>query len=60
VELNTWYHVVLTYDGTNSALYVDGQIGPDGTATGNFNPNTALPLTFGQRTDGAGRRGDSG
>lgn len=53
VALNTWYHVVLTYDGTQSKLYVDGVLGPDATDSGNFNPNTAMPLTFGQRTDGA-------
>ena len=53
VELNTWYHVVITYDGTGGTLYVDGQVAPDGTASGDFNPNTSMPLTFGQRTDGA-------
>jgi hypothetical protein len=52
VETGVWYHVVLTYDGTTATLYVDGEVGPDASASGNYNPNSNKPLTFGQRTDG--------
>jgi len=53
VVAGTWYHVALVYDGTNASLYVNGRLGPNGTAAGDYNLNDTKPFTFGQRTDGS-------
>ena len=40
-----WYHYVVTFDGTNSILYVDGQ--DIFTATSTYAPDTWSPLAIG-------------
>lgn len=47
-----WYHVVATYDGTNLAIYVNGQTPTGGYANGSvstasMNPDTWSPITVG-------------
>ena len=53
-SLFNWYHLVGTYDGTNGAFYVNGQlVGAPVAATG-YLANPGLPLGIGQRGDGYG------
>jgi PKD repeat protein len=42
VALNTWTHLVVSFDGTTSRLYVNGSL--VGSQTGAFAQNTARPL----------------
>jgi large repetitive protein len=51
LALNTWYHVVATYDGRVAKLFVNGH--PDGTLAVVAPPvQTADPATIGRRWDG--------
>lgn len=50
-DVNRWYHVVGTYDGTTSKLYVDGV--QDGSTTGTINPMTLNSITLGANRNGA-------
>ncbi|MBR9677354.1 PGF-pre-PGF domain-containing protein [Candidatus Woesearchaeota archaeon] len=34
LDLDTWYHIALTWDGTNYEVYVDGNLETSGTYTG--------------------------
>ena len=43
ITANRWYHIVVTYDGTNYTLYVDG-FQRNFTAAASPNPNTANML----------------
>jgi hypothetical protein len=53
VILNTWNHLVLTYDGTKASLYVNGTL--VGTNTTPYAPNTSRPLRIGAgATEGVG------
>jgi hypothetical protein len=53
VQLNTWTHLVGTFDGTNKLFYVNGKLVASSTPT--FAPNTENPLRFGAgRTEGEG------
>jgi hypothetical protein len=55
LDTNKWYHLVGVYDGTNISIYVDGVLGATTVfdTTPRPNTNTAIPLTFGARADGA-------
>ena len=46
VQLNTWYHVAMTYDGTNLLLYVNGIADAGTAATGSIVTSTE-PLRIG-------------
>jgi Concanavalin A-like lectin/glucanases superfamily len=51
LALNTWYHVVATYDGRMARLFVNGKA--DGTlAVVDTSSQAANPLTVGRRWDG--------
>lgn len=49
--LNTWYHLILSSNGTNKRFFVNGAKQYDGTAFPN-STNTVTNLTLGKRTDG--------
>jgi len=55
VNPNAWYHIVGTFDGTNIKLYINGSLAASAAIAGTFrqNTNSAIPLTFGSRADGA-------
>jgi len=47
LSLNTWHHIAAVYDGANTRIYVNGNIGATvGTASGAIVNNTS-PLRFG-------------
>ena len=46
VTLNTWVHLVGTFDGTVKRFYVNGTLAGTGTLS-TFNPNTSRPLRIG-------------
>jgi hypothetical protein len=48
--INTWYHFAITYDGTNTRMFVNGTL--DATSASNIT-NAELPLTIGGRNGGA-------
>lgn len=52
-SLFNWYHLVGTYDGTNGAFYVNGQLIGSASANG-YIPNALNPFAIGQRGDGYG------
>ena len=45
----SWYHIVLTYDGTTATLYEDGVAVTNNAAA--FVPNVDRPTTFANRSD---------
>ncbi|MGO8931994.1 MAG: LamG-like jellyroll fold domain-containing protein [Limisphaerales bacterium] len=47
--VGSWYHIVLTYDGTTATLYEDGVAVTNHTAA--FVPNDDAPTTFAIRSD---------
>jgi hypothetical protein len=53
--LNTWTHVVATFDGTNAVLYVNGvQVGSGSIAAGSYTPQNSRALEIGQGEPGSG------
>jgi hypothetical protein len=50
----TWYHVVVTFDGSLLCLYVDGVLEAS-TSTSVALIDHAFPLTVGQQADGGSR-----
>ena len=55
LDTNRWYHVVGVFDGTKISTYVNGALGATVSFAGTprQNTNSAIPLTFGARADGA-------
>jgi hypothetical protein len=55
LDTNKWYHIVATFDATNLRLYINGTLSATTpiAGTARANSNTAIPLTFGARADGA-------
>ncbi len=55
LSTGTWYHVVLTYDGSNVRLYVNGVQDGSAAATGTITTSTADLLFGSQYTSGGGK-----
>ena len=55
LDTSKWYHIVATFDGTTLRLYTNGVVGGSTALAGTAraNNNSAIPLTFGSRADGA-------
>lgn len=52
--LNTWSHVVATWDGTNAKLYVNGVLSTaQNLGSGGYSPSTTATLTIGALGDGS-------
>jgi hypothetical protein len=49
--VGSWYHLVLTYDGTTATLYEDGVVATNHTAA--FVGNVDTQTSFGMRSDGS-------
>jgi hypothetical protein len=45
VTLNSWTHIVATYDGTTARLYLNGTLAASGNLA--YSPNTSRPLRLG-------------
>jgi hypothetical protein len=52
VSSTAWHHLVVTFDGTTSRMYVDGTLVVT-NVTGYALPNSPQPLTFGESGPGA-------
>ena len=52
-DINNWNHVVCTYDGTNTKIYVNAVKGTDGSLTGDISPTTN-PLMLGRAETATG------
>jgi hypothetical protein len=50
LPLGSWYHLVLTYNGTTATLYKNGVVAQSGTPAG-FVPNVDAPFNVGVRSD---------
>ena len=51
IEVNKWYTVIGTYDGTYSRLYINGQEEGNNTITGKIKPSS-MPIIIGGNSDG--------
>jgi hypothetical protein len=49
LELNTWSHVAVTYDGSTVRVYINGEVSHSAQTTGAFRSDTS-PLVFGHKT----------
>jgi hypothetical protein len=52
ISPHTWYHVVVTYDGSTKTIYINGRLDSYNSVSGNFRSNTT-PLGIGVFIDGA-------
>jgi hypothetical protein len=53
--VNSWQHIVATFDGTTAKIYVNGVLSGSGAVAAGWAPNTQMPLMFGALPlDGAG------
>lgn len=50
LPLGSWYHLVLTFDGTTATLYKNGAVAQSGTPAG-FVPNVDAQFSVGMRSD---------
>jgi len=48
--IGTWYHLVVTWDGTTARTYVNGVAGATSTLSGTYTPGTGM-LNIGRRAD---------
>lgn len=64
LKVNTWQHVVITYDGSQKAggvkIYIDGKLSGNQVESDSLNDTleTAVPLKIGSRSGGANWKGE--
>jgi Concanavalin A-like lectin/glucanases superfamily len=51
-SLNTWHHVVATFDGTTATLYVNGTAVASGAVSAAYQPQSQYPLEIAQSEPG--------
>jgi Concanavalin A-like lectin/glucanases superfamily/Immunoglobulin domain/Immunoglobulin I-set domain len=54
MTVGAWHHVVVTCDGTNASIYVNGVLGASTSTTTPYAPPTSSDLFIGARSSGVG------